>query len=143
MSIELTTYNSLYNQQERKELIGKTLKSFRELRKLSQREVAEAIEINTQSYATYERGRNEAPAEVLVRLAMFFEVPLDMLMQRHNMQKDMVAASKQLDDMSQDIADLSKALGEKDMDEEEKKKLFEALGALSELTEVIKQFNKQ
>ncbi len=36
----------------------------------SQKEVAEAIGVSTQSYATYERGRNEAPAEVLIRLAM-------------------------------------------------------------------------
>ncbi len=143
MTEELKNYNSLYNQQERKELIGMSLKSFREVSKLTQKEVAEAIGVNTQSYATYERGRNEAPAEVLVRLAMLYDVPLDVLMQRYNMQKDMITASKQLDDMSQDIADLSKALGDRDMDEEEKKKLFEALGALSELTEAIKQFNKQ
>lgn len=81
-------YNNLFTQAERKDLIAQTLKILRNGKRLTQQEVAEKLDIQTQTYATYERGRNEPPAEILVRLSYLYDVPVDIIIQRDNVFKD-------------------------------------------------------
>ena len=81
-------YNNLFTQAERKDLMAQTLKILRNGKRLTQQEVAEKLDIQTQTYATYERGRNEPPAEILVRLSYLYDVPVDIIVQRDNMFKD-------------------------------------------------------
>ncbi len=142
MTEEFKRYGNLYTPQERKELIAMSIKTLRLSKNLSQKEIAEAIGVSTQSYTTYERGRNEAPAEVLLRIAMYFDVPLDMLMQRDNVAKDKYKLSKQLDGASQEIAELSKALAEKEMSPEEKMEAYKAIESLSKLADALKSLTK-
>ncbi|MCD7732602.1 MAG: helix-turn-helix domain-containing protein [Oscillospiraceae bacterium] len=143
MTKEFQEYGNMYTPQERKELIAINLKALREGNNLSRKEVAEAIGINTQTYATYERGRNEPPIEILLRLAMYYEVTLDFLVQRDNRAKDSLTMSKQLDGANQELSELSKALASKEMDAEQKEQLEDMIEKLSGLTDVIKKLTGQ
>lgn len=90
-------YENIYTTEERKELIADSLSSLRKAKRLTQKYVAEKIGIQTQTYATYERGRNEPSAEILVRLSFLYDVPIDVLVQKDNLTKDKSTLMKQLD----------------------------------------------
>ncbi len=144
MTKEFQEYGNMYTPQERKELIAINLKALREGNNLSRKEVSEAIGINTQTYATYERGRNEPPVEILLRLAMYYEVTLDFLVQRDNRARDSLTMSKQLDGANQELSELSKALASKEMDAEQKEQLEDMIEKLSGLTaDIIKKLAGQ
>ena len=88
MNIELLKkYDNLYDQSERKILTAVMLCAYREANNLQKKEVAELIGIKPQTYGAYESGRNETPTEVLVRLSILYDVPVDVLIQRDNMSK--------------------------------------------------------
>ena len=106
----LNQYNNLYNQTERKELIAFMLTQFRELNGLQKKEVAELIGIKPQTYGAYESGRNEAPAEVLVRLSFLYDVPVDILIQRNSMSKTKASAQNQLAYYDEQIQELKEQL---------------------------------
>ena len=57
----------------------------KELRKnmgLSQKEVADKLELSTSTYCDYENSRREPMYEILIQIADFFQVPLDYLLER-------------------------------------------------------------
>lgn len=80
-------YKDKFTIAERKKLVADSLRFLREDKKKTQKEIAEAIGINVQTYSSYERGRNETPAEILVRLSLYYEISLDTIMQRNNFEK--------------------------------------------------------
>lgn len=88
MKDNVVSYDNIYTTAERKNLIAEMLKTHRQLNKYTQKEVAEHIGVNAETYATYERGRNEPSAEMLVRLSYLYNVPVDFLIQRDNLYKD-------------------------------------------------------
>lgn len=60
---------------------------FRELRKirgLKQREIAEKIDVSTQSYGYYENGINHPDPQTLIKLADFFGCSIDYLVGRED-----------------------------------------------------------
>ena len=91
-------YENLYTFDERKQLIAESLKSIRQAKRMTQKQVAEHIGVNTQTYATYERGRNEPPAEIIVRLSYLYNIPADFILQKDNVTKEKSTVMKQLDD---------------------------------------------
>lgn len=93
-------YDNIYSFEERKQLIADSLRGIRKAKKLTQKQVAEHIGVNTQTYATYERGRNEPPAEVIVRLSYLYEIPTDIILQKDNITKEKDAILKQLDNFN-------------------------------------------
>ena len=107
---KLKTYNSLYSVDERKQLIRESLQNFRLSKGLKQKEVAELIGINYQTYCNYESGRCEPPAEYLVRLALLYEIPVDLLVQTENMNKDKQSQQVLLDTYRKQIEDLRKQM---------------------------------
>lgn len=125
-------YNNLFTQAERKDLIAQTLKILRNGKRLTQQEVAEKLDIQTQTYATYERGRNEPPAEILVRLSYLYDVPVDIIVQRDNMFKDKESIKNEIamfDDVLEEMR--SKVLsGDPQMREQ-----------LAQLTDALSKFN--
>lgn len=56
------------------EKIGENLKKIREENKLTQAEVAKAIDMNANYYAKIERGEGNPSTEMLEKLAKFFKV---------------------------------------------------------------------
>lgn len=135
-------YGNLYTQAERKGLIASYIKALREAHGLSQKAVAEALDINVQTYAAYERGRNEAPAEILVRLSLYYDVPLDVIMQRDNMNKDAYAVQQQFAYFEKEIQGISDKLVAADPETQKKFKTYiEGLGQLTDMIKSLKEDN--
>lgn len=138
MNIEkLQNYNNLYDNTERKELIAESISTFRKSNNLSMKEVSEFIGITPQAYGAYERGRNEPPAEVLVRLSMLYDVPIDVLVQRDNFNKDRLTTVKQLDMYDEQIKQLKAELLKGDP--EAQKALTEMLDTIQSLTDTMRE----
>lgn len=133
----LKTYNNLYDQTERKIMTASMIQAFRETHGLQKKEVAELIDIKPQTYGAYESGRNETPIEVLVRLSMLYNVPVDVLVQRDNMSRTDKTAKEQLELYDEQIKELREAMLKGDSEATEQfSKLIEGLQAL---TDAIKE----
>ena len=61
-------------------MLGETLKSYRESKKMTQAEVAEALEIRSATVSKYESGILEPNIEALKKLSELFEVTIDELL---------------------------------------------------------------
>lgn len=132
----LETYNNLYNQTERKLMTASMIKAFRETHGLQKKEVAELIGIKPQTYGAYESGRNETPIEVLVRLSMLYNVPVDVLVQRDIMTKTDKTAREQIQLYDEQLKEIKEAVLRGDTGVSEQfSKLIEGL---QELTTAIK-----
>ena len=138
MGIELlNNYNNLFDPVERKELIAESLKVFRVSKGLQMKEVADLIGISAQAYGAYERGRNEPPAEILVRLAILYDVTIDVLVQRDNLNKNKLTIKKQLDIYDEQIKQLKANLLKGDP--ETQKAFGEMLDQIQKLTDTIRE----
>lgn len=138
MNVELLKrYNNLYDQAERKQLIALMISEFRKANGLQKKEVAELIGIKPQTYGAYESGRNETPAEVLVRLSMLYDVPVDVLIQRDNMSKTEKSAQEQLEYYDEQINQLREELLKGDPKTKEVFSQF--IDSIQEMTDVLKE----
>ena len=61
-------------------ILGKRLKELRSERGLTQKEVAEALKLNSVTYLHYEKEQREPPLAVLVEMAKYFGVTTDYLL---------------------------------------------------------------
>ncbi len=107
---ELKNYNNLYDVTERKKLISTMLTEFRKVNGYQQKEVAKLIGIKSQTYNAYESGRNETPAEILVRLSILYDTPIDILVQKDNITKEKKSVQTTLDIYDKEIQGLREEL---------------------------------
>ena len=137
-------YDNIYTIAERKELISEMLKFYRLSNKYTQSYVAEQLGINAQTYATYERGRNEPPAEILVRLSFFYDVPVDALVQRDTLSKNIYERKKQLNQYREIIDEVQRKVlsGDKET-REQLKTLTDTVSNLIDTIEKISDNNEQ
>ncbi len=63
--------------------IGEVLTGLRKEKKISQKEIAEKINISQRAYAHYEKGDREPNIETMIRLADYYKVSLDYLTGRY------------------------------------------------------------
>ena len=61
-------------------LLGKRLKELREERKLTQKELANILNINSVTYLRYEKAQREPPLSVIADIANFYDVSVDYLL---------------------------------------------------------------
>ena len=61
-------------------LLGKRLKELREERNLTQKQVANALKINSVTYLHYEKAQREPPLLLLAEMAAYFNVSVDYLL---------------------------------------------------------------
>ena len=61
-------------------LLGKRLKELREERNLTQKQVANALKINSVTYLHYEKAQREPPLLLLAEMAAYFNVSGDYLL---------------------------------------------------------------
>lgn len=64
------------------------LRHLRKNQQLNQRELAQALEISTSAIGMYEQGRREPDHETLMKLARFFDVSVDYLMDNESRHHD-------------------------------------------------------
>lgn len=57
----------------------KRVRDLREDADLTQRQLAEMLQMHTTTYARYEKGERELPLNIAIRLAQFYGVSLDYL----------------------------------------------------------------
>ena len=86
------------------------LTEFRKVNGYQQKEVAELIGIKSQTYNAYESGRNETPAEILVRLSILYDTPIDILVQKDNITKEKKSVQTTLDIYDKEIQGLREEL---------------------------------
>lgn len=112
---KLKKYNYLYNKQERKELIARNIIELRKNARLQQKEVAELLKVQYQTYRNYESGASEPPAEMLVRLSKLYEIPVDIIIGADDYSKDKDKARKIFEEQEREISELrAKVEAEKD-----------------------------
>ncbi len=59
--------------------IAKNIKVLRDLKKISQEQLAEDLSINRSRLGAYEEGRNEPPIELLITISRYFQISIDAL----------------------------------------------------------------
>lgn len=125
-------YENVFTVEERKLIIAQAMRELRKGKGISQKEAAGEIGISQATYSAYERGRNEPPAEILVRLSYLFDCPVDILVQRDRLYRTAGDALKQAAQLRAEIAELEKALVESDNENETAKTMLELLSKLNE-----------
>lgn len=141
MPKEKFVYENLYTFDERKQLIADSLKGIRQAKNMTQKQVAEHIGINTQTYATYERGRNEPPAEIIIRLSYLYDIPTDLILQKDNITKEKSAIMKQLDNFDAVIDEMrGKILSG---DAETREQLGRVADAFEQLLDFMRKFEEK
>ena len=60
--------------------LGKRLKELRLENKLTQKQVAEKLNINSVTYLHYEKDQREPPLSLLAEIAIFYDVSVDYLL---------------------------------------------------------------
>ncbi len=134
---KLKLYNNLYTNKERKILIKESLEMLRNTAGLQQKEVAELIGIKYQTYCNYESGRSEPPAEILVRLSKLYEVPIDVIVQADNMNKNTDIYKAQIELYKEQIAELKEKLKTADTQTQ-----IALNGMINQLEKVIEKIDK-
>lgn len=62
------------------ELLMNTIRNLREDRDLTQREMAEILNMSQTGYSKYETGENDIPTAILIRMADYFGTSVDYLL---------------------------------------------------------------
>ncbi|MDE7452832.1 MAG: helix-turn-helix domain-containing protein, partial [Clostridia bacterium] len=61
-------------------ILGQRLKELREENGLTQKQLAEKLQLNSVTYLHYEKSQREPPLAVLADIAVFFDVSVDYLL---------------------------------------------------------------
>ena len=75
------------------------LRELRTAHKYSQKEVAALLGLSQPGYNGYETGRSEPPLEILVRLAYLYKVPVDLIVQKDRLYRDVTDVKEQLEQL--------------------------------------------
>lgn len=113
-------YNNLYTIDERKELVAEAIKRFRIKEGITQKEVAEIINISLATYNSYETGRNATPLEIVVRLAHLYNIDPALLLQFDNFNKDKMIQQNKLEEYEKQIAELKEKVKQANPEEQER-----------------------
>ena len=128
----LKPYDGRFTDNDRRKMFGNTLKAVRLQQKLTQRQIAEALNVSSPTYCTYEKGKSEPNYEILVRLSYILHCPLDLLLQRDNIVGDSKNIAGMINEIDETIDSLTIKIG---TDEE----MVNALNIPKEFTEVLKK----
>lgn len=149
MSNLLGDYECQFSVEERKQIVAQTIQDFRKDKKLTQKDVAEAIGVKLPTYSTYETGRSEPPIEILVRLSYLFNVPIDALVQKERTYRNNQELTEQINTYKAEIAKAEEILAQQEGENPEArlfveglKKMLEAVEEASKNEQVVKRINQ-
>lgn len=132
-------YECQFNNEERRKLIAKTIRTLREGKDISQKEISAILGIKPSTYSNYENCRSDIPHELLVRLSYFFDVPLDFIMQRNVFDKEERGIEDTLKEQEEQLKKAFQELLAKGIDAETAGKI---INPLKELNEFAKELAK-
>lgn len=138
----LGDYQCQFSVEERKQLVAQMIQETRKAKKLTQKEVADAIGVKLPTYSTYETGRSEPPVEILVRLSFLFGVSLDILTQKERLYKDTKDLAEQLNTFKTEIAKAKEELARRGDSNPELALFVAGLENMLSATEQISQTEK-
>ena len=98
MNDELSPYGFQFTVEERKRVIAQILEEVIKSKGYTQKQVAAFIKVIPTTYSTYESGRTEPPAEILVRLSYLYQTSVDTLVQRNRLHRGALDIQKQLEE---------------------------------------------
>lgn len=142
MNNSLGDYQCQFSVEERKQLVAQMIQETRKAKKLTQKEVADAIGVKLPTYSTYETGRSEPPVEILVRLSFLFGVSLDILTQKERLYKDTKDLAEQLNTFKTEIAKAEEELARRGDSNPELMLFIEGLKNMLSATEQMSQTEK-
>lgn len=123
-------YKNIFTIEERKKIIAQSMRDRRTALGLSQKEVAAKLGISQATYSAYERGRNEPPAETLVRLSYLFDCTVDFLIQRNRLYRSAEEALALVAQLQAEIMELKEEIAKAGYDSEKTKELDVMLDTL-------------
>lgn len=123
-------YTNIFTIEERKKIISQTMAELRKLKGMSQKEAAAAIGVTQATYSTYERGRTEPPAEILVRLSYLFDCSVDILVQRDRQYRNAEELESQLAIIGKELEEYQRQINEGGTDTTDVSGMINALGKL-------------
>lgn len=123
-------YKNIFTIEERKKIIAQSMREHRTALGLSQKEVAANLGISQATYSAYERGRNEPPAEMLVRLSYQFDCTVDVLVQRMRLYRSAEEALALVAQLQAEIMELKAEIAKAGYDSETTKDLDDRLNTL-------------
>lgn len=145
----LGDYACQFSIEERKQIVAQTIQELRKAKKLTQKDVAEAIGVKLPTYSTYETGRSEPPIEILVRLSYLFNVPIDVLVQKERTYRTSKELTDQINAYKAEITKVEEILAQKEGTNPEAqlfveglKKMLEAVEEASKNEQAVKQINQ-
>ena len=138
----LGDYQCQFSVEERKQLVAQIIQETRKAKKLTQKEVADAIGVKLPTYSTYETGRSEPPAEILVRLSFLFGISMDILTQKERLFKDTKDLAEQLNTFKTEIAKAEEELAKRGDSNPELMLFIEGLKNMLSATEQMSQTEK-
>ena len=133
----LAPYECQFSADERKALIAATLAMVRKDKGYSQKEVAAWIGISQATYSAYERGRNEPPAEILVRLSYLYACHVDDLIQRDRLKKEYNDVQDMIDDLRSQLTRYEEIMSRHGGVSPEMRSLVDELAVLLDRTEKL------
>lgn len=135
----LGDYQCQFSVEERKQMVAQIIQETRKAKKLTQKEVADAIGVKLPTYSTYETGRSEPPIEILVRLSFLFGVSLDILTQKERLYKNSKELAEQLNTFKTEIAKAEEELARRGDSNPELMLFIEGLKNVLSATEQLSQ----
>jgi len=129
-------YEMQFSIQERKELVAEMIGELRKAKGYQQKEVAEILGISPQTYNGYEKGRNEPPIEILVRLSFLYRIPIDILVQRDRLNKDDESAMITVKKMEEELLQIREQF--KSSEFAENQQLNELMAMMEQMTNLMK-----
>ncbi len=109
--------------------ISNILKDLRTQKQIFQKQVANDLKIETNTYGSWERGNTEPPIDMLIALAKYFNVPVDYLIGNAN-EDSIIIIQNELSEDENYLIDLVRQLDMKDK------------STIYELTELMVQAKK-
>lgn len=134
---ELAPYEKQFDVATRKAMVAEMLRELRKAKGVQQKEIAKALDISPQTYNGYEKGRNEPPTEMLVRLSFFYGMPIDMIVQRDRMHKFGQSALDSIQSLEQQLADIRNDIGGTKFGENDQIRAL--ITAMEQLTEISRE----
>ena len=110
----LDDYQCQFSVDERKQMVAQIIQEARKAKKLTQKEVADAIGVKLPTYSTYETGRSEPPVEILVRLSYLFGMSMDLLTQRERTYRNTQDLTEQINSYRAEIAKAEEELAKRE-----------------------------
>lgn len=139
MNNELNPYECQFTVEERKKIIAQILEEVRKSKGYSQKQVAAFIKVKPTTYNTYESGRTEPPAEILVRLSYLYQTPVDTLVQRDRLHRGSLDIQKQLEEYQRQARLMEEQLAASNGDNPAAQALLEAM---KQVIEGMKNMNQ-